>query len=47
MGIIYSIFASQGLVIVGVTGPVVFFQITVFFMASAMKVPKNFKESNY
>jgi len=29
MGIMYSIFAGQGLVIVGVTGPVVFFQVTV------------------
>jgi hypothetical protein len=29
MGILYSIFAGQGLVIVGVTGPVVFFQVTV------------------
>jgi hypothetical protein len=29
MGILYSVFAGQGLVIVGVTGPVVFFQVTV------------------
>lgn len=39
MGILYSVFAGQGLVIVGVTGPVVFFQITVWTLAAAMKAP--------
>mmetsp|Transcript_5042 Transcript_5042/g.11855 ORF Transcript_5042/g.11855 Transcript_5042/m.11855 type:complete len:618 (-) Transcript_5042:282-2135(-) len=39
LGILYSIFAGQGLVIVGVTGPVVFFEVTVWAMAKQMKAP--------
>jgi hypothetical protein len=39
IGILYSVFAGQGLVIVGVTGPVVFFQITVWTLADAMGAP--------
>ena len=39
MGILYSMFAGQGLVIVGVTGPVVFFELTVWSLASAIKAP--------
>jgi hypothetical protein len=39
MGILYSIFAGQGLVIVGVTGPVVFFELTVWTLAKAIDAP--------
>lgn len=39
MGILYSIFAGQGMVIVGVTGPVVFFQVTVWTLAKATGAP--------
>ena len=39
IGIVYSVFAGQGLVIVGVTGPVVFFQITVWTLAQAVGAP--------
>ena len=39
MGILYSIFAGQGLVIIGVTGPVVFFVNTVVGLADAIDAP--------
>lgn len=39
IGIVYSVFAGQGLVIVGVTGPVVFFEITVWTLAQAVGAP--------
>lgn len=39
MGIVFSVFAGQGLIIVGVTGPVVFFQITVWTLAKATGAP--------
>lgn len=39
LGVLYSIFAGQGLVIVGVTGPVVFFEITVFTLSRQMDAP--------
>ena len=39
LGILYAVFAGQGLVIVGVTGPVVFFTITVWTLAKAINAP--------
>jgi len=39
LGVLYSIFAGQALVIVGVTGPVVFFTQTVYMLADTIDAP--------
>ena len=38
-GVVYSLFAGQGLVIVGVTGPVVIFCITVYNLSETFSIP--------
>ena len=39
MGLLYSIFAGQGLVIIGVTGPVVFYVNTIVSLSNAIDAP--------
>ncbi len=39
MGIVYSIFAGQGLIIIGVTGPVAFFVTTIVTLCDTIEAP--------
>jgi hypothetical protein len=39
MGLLYSLFAGQGLVIIGVTGPVVFYVNTIVSLCNAINAP--------